>query len=169
MRRHASSPFGLLTDWDQDIRKILTDNSIKEPQSPFGLLTDWDQEANHGKNALEKIVSIAFRLADGFGLVLSGQQGEEALRVSIAFRLADGFGLSTASRRRGGGTPSQSPFGLLTDSDGFDGQVAKTGIIVASQSPFGLLTDWDLGSLLHSPQPGEVSIAFRLADGLGLG
>ena len=89
----------------------------------------------------------------------------------LAFRLADGLGRpwwdDDISERL---CMSQSPFGLLTDWDyGVELEFGQPD--TSSQSPFGLLTDWDsVGG--RPPEPGSpcpVSIAFRLADGLGQG
>ena len=86
---------------------------------------------------------------------------------------------------------SQSPFGLLTDWDEVELDIAlffrvsiafrladglgpliwtvKIRTCAGSQSPFGLLTDWEpLSELRVRTGPDGVSIAFRLADGLGL-
>ena len=113
-----------------------------ESQSPFGLLTDWDMETTFEKNATSAAASQS-----PFGLLTDWDR-----------RLLS-IGSETSS-------PSQSPFGLLTDWDFLALGVKPDA--ATSQSPFGLLTDWDSSAQSQqSCSPSQVSIAFRLADGLG--
>ena len=115
----SQTPFGLLTDWDVDNWGNVFDHHQRGSQTPFGLLTDWDEDHELSR-VLPILVSNAFRLADGLGLIDRKEDGSEEEITS------------------------QTPFGLLTDWDTpREELLSQLKEAERSQTPFGLLTDWD--------------------------